>query len=149
MGVGVAVIMDDWTYSGNPGASANDAVRWLCGDVSSGSALVSDSEITWALSQEGSDNYRAAALVCEAVESQYTQKADKAIGDLKITYSGVADRYGKKAQSLRQRASARGVNVFVGGRSVSRKDTVEDDSDRVTPSFAKGQFDYDTSTSST
>ena len=138
MAHGTTVIMEDWTYSGNPSASTQDKVRFLIGDTNEDKGLVTDSEIAWALSEEGDNAYRAAALVCDAVASLKAQEADMSVGDLKISASQIATNYTAKARTLRSQALRRGVSIHAGGISVDRKDTVEDDSDRVEPFFTRG-----------
>ena len=135
--------MNDWTYSGDPSASSKDAVRFLCGDTSTASQLVTDSEITWTLSEEG-NSYLAAALVCESIASLKTQEADITVGDLSISASQLSDAFAKKAAALRKRASVRGAGFYAGGISVSRTDTVEADTDRVDPFFKRTDFVYPT-----
>ena len=132
--------MNDWTYSGDPSLSAKDEVRWLAGDTSTGNQLVTDSEIAYALTQESSNVYRAAALVCESIASVKTQEADMKVGDLSISASKVAESYTKKAADLRRRATARGVSIYGGGISQSRKTTVESDTDKVPPYFTRDDF---------
>jgi hypothetical protein len=132
--------MQDWTYSGDPASSDKDEVRFLSGDTSTGNQLVTDSEIAWALTEESSNTYRAAALVCESIASIKSQDADMSVGDLKISASQLSERFAAKAKDLRRRATARGVSMYVGGRTISRKDTVEADTDRVKPFFARDDF---------
>ena len=138
--------MNDWTYSGNPALNDKDEVRFLSGDTSTGNQLVTDSEIEWALTEESDNTYRAAALVCESIASIKTQDADMKVGDLSVSASKLAESFTKKASDLRRRATARGVSIYVGGISQSRKTTVESDSDRVVPFFTRDDFDNPGST---
>lgn len=130
----------DWTYSGDPAASNKDAVRFLSGDTSTGSQKLTDSEIAWALSQESDDTYRAAALTLDALASKKSDEADMSVGDLSIKASQKADSYTKKAKSLRALSIGRGVSIFAGGISETRKAAVETDTDRVEPFFTRNDF---------
>ena len=134
-----------WSYSGDPSASANDAVRFLCGDTSSGNAFVSDPEIGYALAQENSNQYRAAALVCEGLAAKFASEPDSKIGDLALSGSQISKRFDERGKELRKRYLARGVSPFVGGISRSGKDTEISDSDRVQPAFSIGMFDANSS----
>lgn len=125
-----------WSYSGNPSDSDSDAVRFLVGDVDTDNQLVSDEEIAWALAQGGV--YAAASLIAFTIAAAFSRQADKAVDSLKISYSQKSAQYSKLAGDLRYRAATDGLCPYAGGISVSDKDAVRGDSDRVRPSFKVG-----------
>ncbi|HHH30956.1 MAG TPA: hypothetical protein ENK57_21790 [Polyangiaceae bacterium] len=134
-----------WSYSHDPATSDKDAVRFLVGDTDSSEQLVSDEEILFAL-QEEPNVRRAAAFIARALGAKFSREADKSVGDLRIAYSQRARGFYELADRLDSDASRR-TNVlrarpYAGGISVSDKEAVEDNSDRVRPSFAKGMHDY-------
>lgn len=130
-----------WSYSGNPSASDNDEIRFLTGDVDTTDQLVSDEEIAYAIAQEA-NNVKAAVRVCYAIAMKFARKADKAVGDLKINYSQQYKQYLDMADTLDSKiAAVEGAIAYAGGISVSDKDTVDADTDRVNPSFSRGMHD--------
>jgi len=136
-----------WTYnSSNVGSSGLATVRMLIQDTDSGDQLFSDSEIGYYV--DSAANYTLAAVAAaRTLAMKFGRKADKAVGDLKITYSHMVANYLKMASDLRSAAlRAAPVNVYAGGISVSDKDTVKADTDRTEPSFYRNQFDYPGST---
>ena len=134
-----------WTYEGAPGTATTsgqrDAVRFWVGDTDTNDQQVSDAEIEFAIAQEG-DLKAAAAQIATGISAQYARKADKQVGDLRISYGKIAKHYSDLAESLRDQAGMQTVVPFAGGISVSSKNTYEKDSDRVAPFFAREQMDY-------
>lgn len=132
-----------WTYnSSQVGSSGLATVRMLIGDTTYGDQLLLDAEVKYFVDNEA--NYSlAGAAAAKTLAMKFARKADKAIGDLRITYGHMVDNYLKLSKELRTAAlRSAPVNVYAGGISVSDKDTVEANSDRVTPAFYREQFDY-------
>ena len=76
-----------WTYSGNPGASARDEVRFLIQDTDTTDQLLSNEEIDYLLTAYHSDAYAAAiasvvALIAKAARSV---EESKTVGDLSLS----------------------------------------------------------------
>lgn len=122
-----------WTYSGNPGASTLDQVRFLLGDTNTTRQLFSDEEITWTLTVQTAP-YLAAADLAELQASRAGGVRSKTVGDLSVTYDSAF--WSDLARNLRRRnAMQGGVAVFAGGISRDDKSTREDEVDRVPPLF--------------
>lgn len=131
-----------WTYGGDPSANSRDAVRFLIGDTDTTDQQISDEEIAYLLSTEGSDVNRAAARAVRSIMAKYARLVDKSVGDLRVSYSQRLAAYKELASELEDRATRRaGAAVFAGGISQSQKDTIYEDSDRVGPYFYREQFD--------
>lgn len=128
-----------WSYDGDPSASNKDAVRWLVGDTDPARKLVSDEEVAYALG-DVSNVHAAAALVADAIAAQFSRDSDRQVGDLKISASQKSKQYRQTARMLRRKASL-AVSPFVGGTSVSDKNSRRDDSDRPQEAFFVGQWD--------
>lgn len=128
-----------WTYTGNPADSNTDAVRFLAHDIDQANQRVQDEEIDWALSETG-NVYLAAALICDSQSAANAGKANKSVGDLRIEYSALSKQFSDTAARLRDRALV-SVSPYLGGRSRSDKESVEDDSDRAAPFFQRDQFE--------
>lgn len=92
-----------WSYSGNPSNSANDKVRFLCGDTDTNNQQVSNEEIAFLLTEWNSDAYLSAAFACDAISGKYSAKADlsRSVGDLSIS-----SQYGAQAKTFMERAAS-------------------------------------------
>lgn len=128
-----------WSYSGDPASGDVDAVRFEIPDTDESVELVSDEEIEYALSEE-SGVMGAAARCCEIVARKFSQQADVATGDVKLTYSKQAENLAARAKELREQAT--GIHApYSGSQSISRKESLAEDGDLVSPTFVRGQFD--------
>lgn len=130
-----------WTYSGDPSATNRDAVRFLIGDTDNTSQLVTDEEIAYMLTQEGSTS-SAAARVCRSLAAKYARFMDQSVGDLNISYSQRFKQFSEMASKLESDASSRVGIPYAGGISQSDKDSRESDTDRVLPASKVGVHDY-------
>lgn len=124
-----------WSYSGNPGASNKDAVRFLIQDTNTSRQLVQDEEIEWMIGQEA-NIYMAASQICTqlVVKGGGGGVKRKKVGDLMIEYDTAF--YRALAGSL----SARGVGhqvPYAGGISKTDKQLQQTDPDWVKPKFAR------------
>ncbi len=128
-----------WNYSGDPSSSPLDAVRWFSGDRDIIDQLVQDEEIAFQLVEEP-DPRLAAASVCDAIAAQLQRQADASTGDVKESKSQKAKGFLAQASRLRRRAGILAAPKF-GGLSRSEKDTLDQDTDAVQPSFRVTQFD--------
>ena len=92
-----------WSYSGNPSNSANDKVRFLCGDTDTNNQQVSNEEIAFLLTEWNSNAYLSAAFACDAISGKYSAKADlsRSVGDLSIS-----SQYGAQARTFMERAAS-------------------------------------------
>lgn len=129
-----------WTYDGDPSANDRDEVRYLVGDTDTSSQLTTDEEIAYAVAEEA-DNLMAAARVAKALAAKFARLADKAVGDLNISYSQRQEAYLNLAKELETRSNRSGAPPYAGGISISDKETVVDNDDRVEPAFRKGMND--------
>ncbi len=129
-----------WTYGGDPANSDRDAVRLQIGDTDSTDPQLTDAEVDYFLSQNGTVNAASLAAV-RAIMAEYARLVTKSVGDLRVNYS---DRL-KAYQSLEKQMKAKLITTakpIAGGISISRKKTVEEDTDRVIPSIERDQFSY-------
>ena len=123
-----------------------DTVRRLIYGGSTRTGTLSTGDINWFV--DANPNVYLAAS--EAAFAEYAveagQPTNKAVGDISIGRSADYLRYRELAQNLRRRG-LRSVKPYAGGLTRSSKDTERDDSDRVPPAFAVGQFDNPRSSS--
>lgn len=134
-----------WTYAGTPGtastAEQRDAVRFWVGDTDTSDQLVTDEEIGFAIDNQGSLK-SASAEVARAIAAKYSRQADKEVGDLSIKLSQRAVQYLSLATSLDKQAARASASPFLGGSSISSKDSYKTAADRVRPAFEVGQFAF-------
>ena len=130
-----------WTYSGNPGHSAKDQVRFLIGDTNSRDQLLLDGEIEWLLSQYNNNAMATAIRACETIMSKFTRMADESVGQVKISFSQKSKAYQSMINQLRQRIAIEDMTPYAGGISKSDKRTEDQNTDRVQPDFTKQMMD--------
>lgn len=128
-----------WSYNGAL-TNDRDKVRLFLGDTDSDDQLpVSDAEVDYALTEQGS--IRAAAALCaEWLAARYTREVSKSVGSLSIQLADKARQFRELAAQLRANSALYAL-PYAGGISIANKDSREDDSDRVEPAFYKGQLD--------
>ncbi len=125
-----------WSYSGNPASSDKDAVRFYTGDTDETDQLVTDEEINFTITNEGGA-IMAAVAVCRAIAAKFSRQADKAIGDLRVSFSQKSEAYVKRAAGLELKGSGLAV-PFAGGLTVADKETAENNTANVQPIFRRG-----------
>lgn len=94
------------TYTGDPGASSLDEVRFLMGDTRAPYRL-SDAEVNWLISEVDDDALVAAASGAHAVAAQAADEIDRSIGDVSRSYSQIARQFADRATKLDARVKAR------------------------------------------
>lgn len=131
-----------FTYSATSLSSDIAKIRLEIGDTDWGGGPLpggknfSDEELQRYLDNEP-NVYGAAAAICRMLAARWATKAYTAVsGGASQSFQSVAARWDKQAMMLEKRALRGGL--YAGGISVDRKDDVEDDSDRVEPSFGRG-----------
>jgi hypothetical protein len=75
-----------WTYSGNPGASSLDEVRFLIQDTDTDDQLLSNEELNYLLaSYEDPYSAAVAAVVSLIGKASRSEEESKKVGDLSLT----------------------------------------------------------------
>lgn len=128
-----------FTYNSTDLSTNLAKIRRRIGDVESADPLLTDEEIN-AASSASSNNNLAAALCCEWIAAGFARKADKSVGPLSITLHQKYDQYIALASVLRLE-DAYSTLPHAGGISISEKETAEEDTDRVPPSFTVDGMD--------
>lgn len=126
-----------WSYDPTDLAtSSKDRIRIEIGDTDSNNWLLSDEEINYALTQER--NFWAAAARCAEMAASYLlRKADPKLGrSMQVIYSKAAEQYWTRARMLRCKAMGT-VAPYVGGMTISDKQTIDEDTSLVAPQFTK------------
>lgn len=132
------------SFSYQPGADDDLAdIRAAIGDTESSaptSERLEDEEIERLLTVHGS---RAAATVAaaQALIAKISRRAtEKSTGALRLVYAQRVENLWKLVRALEAAASGAAM-PYLGGASVSDKDAVEGDADRIQPAFKGGMLD--------
>lgn len=79
-----------WTYSGDPGTSTRNEVRFLISDTNTNEQLFSDEELNFIISSHGSNGMNAAREAAEILIARFAREADsssKSVGDISVSES--------------------------------------------------------------
>jgi hypothetical protein len=115
-------------------------LRLLIGDRDEARPLMQDEELEYWLDSEGGVR-EAAIAALEAAAATFSQKADRTIGPLRISYSQISAALCSRAQGLRIDRLALTVVPYAGGLSHTEKFTERTDTDRVDPFFTRDRFE--------
>lgn len=124
-----------FTYSGDPGQSALDAVRFAIGDTDPLRPQLQDGEILFCLSQAGGNVGAASVTACEAVVTQLSRMCDQTVGSVSKSYSQLMGNYKQVLDNLRRIAANTGGIPFIGGISRTQNALPYHDRDYVRPQF--------------
>ena len=91
------------SYTNDPQGNRRDALRYLIGDWNPPEKL-EDEQLDFELSQTGSLAW-AGSNACEAIAALYSDRADKSVGDLRVSFSQKAAAYAERAVILRERST--------------------------------------------
>lgn len=131
-----------WTYN-DALTTDKDKVRIRIGDIESTDPVLSDGEITYALSVASNDLNQAAICACEFAIAKYSKQPDVRFGPSSVSGSQRSAQYRALLGELKRRSISSGSALpYAGGISVSDKQTQEANTDRVQPAFARAQFAY-------
>lgn len=122
-----------WTYN-SPFANDKDTVRYLVADTDSDDPLATDEEILWQLTQTATVS-GAAVAVAEQIARKFARYATVRSQDTQVDWSARATQYRQIVIDLREQLQSSDIVPYAGGISISEKDTVEEDTDRVRPAF--------------
>lgn len=121
-----------WTYSGNPGASNQDAVRFRLGDTDSARPLLSDEEIAYLLASTSNVVLQAAATGARQLSAKFGRMPNVSIDGFTVDYGALARQFSELADTLddEDKRSGEGVTGYAGGISIADMAAVSADTDR-------------------
>lgn len=128
-----------WTYSGDPGASDLDHVRFLVGDTLSSEPLLDDREVLHAISEK-TNLHMAASMLADHLAARYSRKANFTVGPVSKSMGDLADKFRQLAKDLKKDATAAAVPSFPATK-VADKETLDRDDTLTRPQFEIGMFD--------
>ena len=139
-----------WTYSGEPGSSPKDAVRFEIQDTDEEAQLLQDGEIEYAIAQEALEVaegealsegglYASSARCCEVLARLFAMQANETSGSIKTSFDEQARTYSERAQELRAKAQGHAAPSSP-SEFVSNKRALRENRNRVQPLFRRGQF---------
>jgi len=126
-----------WTYSGDPGSSKKDEVRFLIGDTNECFPYLQDGEITWMLTQYNQCALQTSIRLCETLMAKFAGYIDETVGSVSLKNSQLLTNFTKLRDELRQRLLLQGIAPYAGGISKADKKTQAQNPDRVKPDFTK------------
>ena len=128
-----------WSYDPEIG-TALDEVRFLIGDTIETDPQLDNGEITYLLGTEA-NTMMAAVAAARAIAAKYARKADKAVGDLKISANSLSQKYYDLAKELGSRGMLHQVPT-AGGIKVDEQRSNEDDTSLRHGAIRVGMHDY-------
>lgn len=135
-----------WSYSGNPGASTRDTIRFLIQDTDTSDQLLSNEELDYLITV-WSDAYGAALAAVSTLIAKASRSLEesKRVGDLSLTVKSGArvqqwEALYNRLQQERYRVQG-GIPVYNANAFVS---TVDRSVEEETMDFYMGQFDNKT-----
>ena len=130
-----------WSYSGNPGESAKDNVRFLIGDTDNCDQLLQDGEITYLLSLYNNAPLNAALRCCEMIAAKFSREADQSVGRVSQNYSQKARAYRALKKDITNRLGAEDMIPYAGGLSYTDMSKNESNPDAVKGSFSRDMME--------
>jgi hypothetical protein len=130
-----------WNYTGNPADSNRDAVRYLLGDTDYSDQLLSDQEIDWLLTENGTVR-SAAAEGALSIAARFARCMDRSIGSLSFSFTQRFEQYQRLAEELRRNVRAEPAAAWFSGSSRSEKRARDENTDRERTFATKGIHDY-------
>jgi len=132
-----------WSY--NPSTMTDrNKVRFLIGDTDTTDQLVQDEEVDFAITENGTNLFAAAAMLCRAIAAKFSRESDTKVESISVAASQKSERYEKMAVKYSKDASTKGSGIgspVIGGISKSEVRSVKEDTDRVEPRFRMGMHD--------
>lgn len=131
-----------FSYTGSPGSSNRDAVRFRIGDVNPDDPLLYDEEIDYCLSQKSDNIVMACILAIDGILARLTRDVDQSTGSISESLSQQMEHY----RSLRKQLALEGAGEatpYAAGISISDMETNDEDTDRPRPWFEVGMMDSD------
>lgn len=132
-----------WTYTPTLPFSVRDQIRLLIYDTDANDPLLADEEIDTIATLEAGDVtapynvFRVAAECARRVAGSFSRQGDQTDGTVRVAFSTRASDYRTLAKELYARSRRSGFAPYAGGISVSDKQSVSDDTDRVRPFFTR------------
>jgi hypothetical protein len=94
------VIHMAFTYSGDPGSSWMDAIRFRIGDTDASDPMISDDELKFLYNSEGTV-LKAAYEAALSIAAKFSRKVPKTVGNLSISYQDRVQYYTDMAASIK------------------------------------------------
>ena len=131
-----------WSFSDSL-TSDRDKVRLRIGDTDTNEQLLSNETIDALLTEHSSDIALCSVASCRAIIAQFSRHLDRSAAGLSSNRSVIVTQYRELLRELLKESRLSTGVKYKGSISDSRKQTIDDDSDFVQPSFKKGQHDKD------
>jgi len=128
--------------STNITATQRNQVRLLIADTNSTDRLFTDDEVSFFVDQEA-NIYGAASVAAISLQMRFASEADKKVGDLSISLSQKSANFEKLAKIYAKKSEDKGSpQIFMGGATISQKNTDRSNTDLVQSALYKWQNDF-------
>lgn len=131
-----------WSYSGDPGSSPLDGLRFSIGDTDSALPILSDEELLYILIGHNDDVATSTIYAMYAILSKYARLKDETVGGLQARYSQIYEHYRTLIQerlSFNAAANVAPGAIYCGGISIADKQSNDLDDTTVQSKFKKDQ----------
>lgn len=115
-------------------------IRFLIGDTDTNDQLISNEEIAYIVTQQGSVN-RSASECCRAIAAKFARNMSRSIGGLQADFAAKHRQYLAMADNLLTKEETSPVSPFVSGYEIDKKQAREDDTNREKIFGRKGVMD--------
>lgn len=107
-----------FSYGGDPDGDPKDEVRFMVGDTTATTAMTTDEEIEYVLTQYPKDGVKppwlAAAHVCDAIAGRLARKMQQSLGPISTAQQQQWEHYRQQAQDYRVLYATNGQGIVTG-----------------------------------
>ncbi len=131
-----------WSYTGNPGDSDKDLIRYMVGDINEADPEVQDEEIQYEIDKGVADGtYSALGTsidILRRILARYKNMMDEKVGDVDVKWSQRYSNTKDLLSNYEEEFSKNSIgSAYGGGISCTNKDANTSNPDRVNPSFTR------------
>ena len=131
------------TWSFSESLSTNlDKVRLKLGDTDTNDQILQNETINALLTEHNNDITLTAISCCRAIIAKYNRTIDRSAAGMSANRSIIVENYRQLLTDLLRADRGNSGAVYNGSFSRDRKETIEDDSDFITPFSRSGDFDH-------
>lgn len=100
-----------WTYSGDPGTSDIDALRFLLADTDQASPIFQDEELQYLIDTYGDNQYKLEYYAFTTAATQFARVIKRSLGPQSEDPSGRLSYYKSKADDAKKKMVSKGLYV--------------------------------------
>ena len=128
-------------YGGNPAGDNTDAVRLMIGDTGTSITKLSDAEIDYFITKNGS-LFAAAADSARAIAANIAKNIQRSGVGISDDPGDSVQSYLDLAEMLESRSYTDAVEIFSGNKSKDKKEDFREDTDTTKSTFRRGLHSF-------